>query len=177
MEEQHQDDTNLQDLPESDLERQLAEAKEEALTNLNGWKRTQADFENFKKRKEEENKELVAFAREVTVAKMMPSLDTLTQMMRFAPHPDTENLPDKYAQWLKGVEGTAKMIEASLEELGIKKIEALGKKFDPHLHEAVKEVEPPNGEEDGIVVEELQIGYELNGKVIRPSQVAIAKNK
>ncbi len=161
---------------ESDIERQLAEAKEEAEMNLNGWKRAAADLENFKRRKEEESKELIAFAREVTVAKMMPSLDTLAQMMRYAPHPDSEDLGNKYAQWLKGVEGTAKMIEASLEDLGIKKIEAKGEKFDPHYHEAVKEVESDT-EEDGIVVEELQTGYILNGKVIRPTQVVISKKK
>lgn len=158
-----------------DLKKLLTQAQEESEANLNGWKRSQADFENFKKRKEEENKELVAFAREVTITKMMPSLDTLTQMMRYAPHPDTENLPDKYAQWLKGVEATAKMIEASLEDLGITKIPALGKAFDPHLHEAVKEIEPTQKQASGTIVEELQTGYFLNGKVIRPSQVVITK--
>ena len=157
-----------------DIKRQLEEVKEEAQTNLNGWKRSQADLENYKKRKEEENKELVAFATEVAVARLLPSLDTLTQMMKYAPHPDSENLADKYAQWLKGVDGTAKLIDNSLVELGVKKIEAVGKKFDPHFHEAVKEVE---GEEDGVITEELQSGYELNGKVIRASQVTITKKE
>lgn len=157
-----------------DIKRQLEEVKEEAQTNLNGWKRSQADLENYKKRKEEENKELVAFATEVAVARLLPSLDTLTQMMKYAPHPDSESLADKYAQWLKGVEGTAKLIDNSLAELGVKKIDALGKKFDPHFHEAVKEVA---GEEDGVITEELQSGYELNGKVIRASQVAITKKE
>lgn len=163
-----------EELNTEDLKRQLVEVKEESQTNLNGWKRSQADFENFKKRKEEEGKELVEFAREVTVVKMLPTLDTLTQMMRFAPHPDSESLPDKYAQWLKGVEGTVKQIDGLLGELGIKRIEAKGKKFDPHFHEAVREVE---GEEDGIVAEEIQSGFELNGKVVRPSQVVITKKK
>lgn len=174
---QSHDDSATQSPPvEDNLTEQLTRAKAEAESNLNGWKRAQADFENYKKRKEEENLELVLFAKEVTITKMLPSLDTLTQMMRYAPHPDTENLPDKYAQWLKGVEGTAKMIESTLAEMGVKKIEALGKTFNPHFHEAVKEKPPENGEEDGIVIEEIQTGYEINGKVIRPSQVTISRN-
>jgi molecular chaperone GrpE len=56
--------------------------------------------------------------------------------------------------------------------MGVKKIEAVGKPFDPHFHEAVREV---SGEKDGMVVEELSVGYELNGKVIRPSQVTVSK--
>ena len=156
----------------NEIERQLAEAKEEAQTNLNGWKRSQADLENYKKKKEEEGKELIEFAKEVTITRLLPTLDTLTQMMRYAPHPDADGLVDKYAQWLVGVEGTAKQIDTVLGEMGVKKIEAVGKKFDPHLHEAVREVE---GEEDGTIVEEIQSGYELNGKIIRPSQVVISK--
>jgi molecular chaperone GrpE len=61
-----------------------------------------------------------------------------------------------------------------LEELGVKKIEAVGKKFDPYKHEAVRQVD---GEEDDMVVDELQSGFELNGKVIRPSQVVISKKR
>ena len=52
--------------------------------------------------------------------------------------------------------------------MGVKKIEAIGKKFDPHFHEAVKEVE--SDQDDGTIIEELQTGFELNGKVIRPSR-------
>jgi molecular chaperone GrpE (heat shock protein) len=62
---------------DGDLERQLVEAREEAKTNLAGWQRVQADFENYQKRKEVENKELVEFAREVAVAKLLPTLDSL----------------------------------------------------------------------------------------------------
>jgi molecular chaperone GrpE len=58
--------------------------------------------------------------------------------------------------------------------MGVKKIDAVGKQFDPHFHEAVREVE---GDEDHKIVEELQTGYELNGKVIRPSQVVISKKQ
>lgn len=155
-----------------DLERQLAEAKEEAQTNLNGWKRAQADFENYKRRKEEENKDLIDFAREVAVTKMLPSLDSLTQALLLAPKEDDSKLAENYIKWKVGLVGLTQQIDKALTELGVKKIEAKGKKFDPNFHEAVREVE---GEEDGMVVEELMHGYEINGKVIRPSQVVISK--
>jgi molecular chaperone GrpE len=152
-----------------DLRRQLAEAKEEALTNLNGWRRSQADFENYQRRKEGEGRELVDFAREVAVAKLLPTLDSLEQGLRHRPTIDGN---ESYQTWINGIDGTLKQLDKALEELGVKKIEALGQKFDPNFHEAVREVP---GEEDGIIVEEYQTGFELNGKVIRPSQVAISK--
>jgi molecular chaperone GrpE len=149
------------------LIQQLQEAKEEARTNFGGWQRAQADFENYKKRKEGENKELVEFAREVTVAKLLPTLDSLEQALR--------HMPEGVDQvWKDGVLKTLDQLDKALAEMGVKKIEAVGKKFNPHFHEAVREVP---GEEDGMVVEEYQTGYELNGKVIRPSQVVISKKQ
>lgn len=138
----------------------------------NAWKRTAADFENYKKRKEGENKELIEFAKEVTVAKLLPTLDSFAQALRFMPEVGAEGFEAKYANWQNGVKGIVIQLDRVLEEMGVKKIEAVGRKFDPHFHEAVREVE---GEEDGVIVEELQPGFTLNGKVIRPSQVAISR--
>lgn len=149
------------------LQKQVAEAKEEAQTNLSGWQHAQADFENFKRRKENENQELVEFAREVTVAKLLPTLDSLSQAILHMP----EGVEEK---WKQGLLGTLQQLDKVLAELGVKKIEALGKPFDPNFHEAVQEVP---GDEDGIVMQEFMVGYELNGKVIRPSQVSISKSK
>jgi len=182
-----------------------------------GWKRTAADFENYKRRKEGENKELVQFAREVTVVKLLPALDSLEQALRHMPEynlsaprmhsghlpsrgensvdiRDTSNTAEppspseergrgevadnfakQYQNWQTGVNGIVAQLDKALEELGVKKIEALGKKFNPHFHEAVREVE--SEKDDGIIIDELQTGFELNGKVIRPSQVVISKKK
>ncbi len=162
------DDNNNQEALEfedSDVSRQLAEAQEEARTNLAGWQRSQADFENYKKREEAKQAEILDFAKEVTIVKLLPTLDTLEQGLRHAPSGVDEN-------WLKGIEGTLQKLDKVLMELGVKKIEALGKPFDPNFHEAVREIV---GEEDGLVMEELQTGFELNGKVIRPTQVVISK--
>lgn len=175
-----QDEQQL-DLNTEELQQQLAEARAEAEKNLNGWKRSEADFRNYQRRKEQEDKELVDFAREVAVAKLLPSLDTLTQALKHQPEATSEKLKvesekfiAEYQTWLNGVDGLVKQLDKALEELGVKKVGALGKKFDPNLHEAVREVP---GEEDGLVVEEYQTGFELNGKLIRPSQVAISKKE
>jgi molecular chaperone GrpE len=167
MEDQQNIQSDSENTSIQQLEQELQQAKEEALTNLSGWQRAQADFENYKKRKENENKELVEFAREVTVAKLLPTLDSLEQGLKHMPEGVDEN-------WKNGIMGTLQQLDKALAELGVKKIEAVGKKFDPNYHEAVREVP---GEEDGMVVEEYQVGYELNGKVIRPSQVVISKKQ
>lgn len=150
---------------ESGLDRQLQEAQEEAKTNLAGWQRSQADFENYKRREESKQKELIDFAKEVTIVKLLPTLDSLRQGLKHVPQGLDE-------AWLRGINGTLIQLDKVLAEMGVKRIEAIGKQFNPHFHEAVREVP---GDEDGLIMEDLQTGYELNGKVIRPSQVVISK--
>lgn len=155
---------------------------------MNNWKRTTADFENFKKHKERENKGLLEFAKEVTVVKLLPTLDALEQALRHMPEYRRSDGSDQsenqisnhefakaYQNWQAGVQAIVMQLDKVLGELGVKKIEAIGQKFDPHFHEAVREVE--GDEENGMVIDELQSGFILNGKVIRPSQVTISKNK
>lgn len=202
------DDLQDENNSSQDLQLQLEEAKKEAENNLNGWKRALADFKNFETQQEKKNTELVEFAREVAVAKLLPFLDSLEQALKHAPSFDlfpnlsatneeaqksevlnpksqtisnSQNLNadssgqfiDQYKTWLVGVDGLVKQLDKALEELGVRKIEALGKKFDPNFHEAVREVE--SEEQEGAVIEEFVTGYSINGKVIRPSQVGISK--
>ena len=166
MDEQQQEDNNQQEVSLEQLQADLESA-------MNNWKRTAADFENYKKRKEAENKELIEFAREVAVAKLLPALDSLEQALRHMPPADDPDFPKKYENWQKGVNGIVMQLDKTLGELGVQKIQAIGKKFDPNFHEAVKEVN--SEQDDGIIVDELQSGFILNGKVIRPSQVVISK--
>lgn len=168
--EEHINQENVQQI--SDLEKQLIEAQELAATNLAGWQRSQADFENYKKREEAKQKEIMEFAKEVTIVKLLPTLDTLEQGLKQSPVHKYPELEEKMGVWQKGIEGTLQKLDKVLEEMGVKKIEAVGKQFDPNFHEAILE-EP--GDEDGIIVREMQTGFEINGRVIRPSQVVISK--
>src|SRR4051812_19082838 len=89
------------DTPTGTPETELAQARAEAEKNLNGWKRALADFENYQKRKEAENKDLIEFAREVVVAKLLPSLDTIQQALLHTPTDLS-----KMEEWKNGISGT-----------------------------------------------------------------------
>lgn len=140
------------------------QAKNEEL--LNNWKRAAADFENFKKRKEAESKELLEFAKEMTVMRLMPSLQSLEQVLFYAPD------DEKYKDWLAGLKATIQQLEKTMEELGVVKIKTAGEQFDPTRHEAVEEIA---GELAGTIVKELQPGFTLNNKVIIPAKVVVGK--
>lgn len=148
------------------LKQEIEEFKKKSDDYLSSWKRTAADFENFKKRQEKESKELVQFAQEVTVVKMLPTLEALEQALKQAP------ADERFKNWSEGVIKIVQQLEQVLLNMGIEKIKSVGEKFDHSLHEAVEMVE---GGESGRIVEEIQTGYKLNGKVIRPAKVKVAK--
>lgn len=148
------------------LKQELEEFKQKSDDYLNSWKRTAADFENYKKRKERENEELIGFAKEVTIVKILPTLESLEAALKQAPQ------DERFQTWSAGAIKIVQQLEKVLLEMGVEKIEAKGRKFDPNLHEAVEEAE---GEEAGVVLEEIQKGYKLNNKVIRPAKVKVAK--
>jgi molecular chaperone GrpE len=132
------------------------------------WKRTAADFENFKKRKQQESQELFELAKEMALTKLIPPLQSLEQVLKYAPE------DDKYKDWIKGLDATIMQLEKAMEELGLKKIAAVGSKFDPLVHEAIEEVE---GEEPNKIVKELRPGFTLNGRVVIPAKVAVGKSE
>lgn len=151
----------------SKLESELSEYRQKAEDYLNSWKRTAADFENYKKRQEKEARELVRFAQEVTVVRILPTLESLEQALKTAPD------DEKFKSWSEGVIRIVQQLEQTLLHMGIEKIKTVGEKFDPAIHEAVEQVVADQAA--GIIVEEVQSGYKLNEKVIRPAKVRVAK--
>ncbi|TSC66396.1 MAG: molecular chaperone GrpE [Candidatus Doudnabacteria bacterium Gr01-1014_77] len=168
MDEQQISETSSGDITIEQLQAELSEALKQAEENLSGWKRTQADLENYRKKKEAEGTELVQFGKQAGFVQILPVLDSLEMAILHAPEIEDE----KYKNFKNGLDAIVKQIDAAIVAMGISKIDAVGKKFDPHLHEAIKEV---NGEEDGLVVEQYQTGYTLQGKLLRPAQVSISK--
>ena len=146
---------------------ELVEFKKKAEDYLNNWKRTAADFENYKKRRDKENQELIQFAQEVTVVKMLPTLESLEQALKNSPQ------DQQFETWSQGVIKIVQQLEKTLLEMGIEKIKTVGEKFDFQLHEAI-EMTTGDGE-SGTIIEEVQPGYKLNNKVIRPAKVKVAK--
>ena len=153
------------DLINEDSSNDLASLQQKNSELMNNWKRVAADFENYKKRKEAEAPEMMQFAKEVTVAKLMPSLQNLEQVLKYAPN------DEKYKDWIAGLRGTIMQLEKDMEELGVKKIKTVGEQFDPERHEAVEEV----AGDPGKIVSEIQPGFTLNGKVMIPAKVAVGK--
>lgn len=178
MDEQENNQTDSDsDLGQAELERlqhDLDSAREDAQKNLAGWQRAHADLENFRRRKEVESADWVAFGTHSAFSQIIPVLDSLEQALTHAPELPELKDNEKYQNWKNGLQGIVKQLQDSLAGIGIEKIAAIGNKFDPQLHEAVREVP---GEEDGIVAEQYQTGYTLNGKTIRPAQVSITKKE
>ncbi len=144
---------------------ELDELKAELEKVTDAWKRSAADFENFRKRTTAERAEILQHVKEMTVLKLLPSLQSLEQVLKFAPS------DDKYKDWIVGLKATIMQLEKTMEELGVTKVETIGQKFDPTKHEAVAEGEG----ESGKIIKEIQPGFALNGTVIIPAKVEVGK--
>jgi molecular chaperone GrpE len=145
------------------LKQALAETRARAEENLSGWQRAQADFSNYRRRLEQDRDEAIKYAQSGLILKLLPVLDDFGLAMKAVPL-DQENQP-----WVEGIRGIARKLLSILESQGISEIKAQGEFFDPCLHEAIMQV--PGIE--GIVVQELQKGYRLQERVLRPSRVAV----
>jgi molecular chaperone GrpE len=132
----------------------------------NQYVRLAADFENFRRRKSQELNDRVRYGSEDAARALLPALDNLRRAVDHAPE-GTDNA------FLEGVRMTVRQFEDALTSLGVTPIEAVGSRFDPSVHEAVAGVESPDVEHD-TVVDELQRGYRLHDRVIRPSMVRVA---
>ena len=152
--------------PES-LEEALAEAKHKVEEYLANWQRTQADFVNYKRRNEQERQEFGKFANSQLILSLLPVLDDLERAFESAT-PQVARL-----KWVEGIRLIDRKLRAALEAHGVSQIKALGEPFDPNLHEAAMH---SKGEE-GIVVQELQKGYMLHDRVIRPSRVVVGNGE
>lgn len=128
----------------------------------------QAEFENFKKLKIKEKQEILMFGNEVLIRQLLPVLDNLERALEHVSK--TEDLKGIE----EGVEITLNEFLKVLEKSGVTRVDALGKKFDPNIHEALYQEERDDVEPDTIV-SEFQKGYMLNGRLIRPSRVSVSK--
>jgi molecular chaperone GrpE len=149
------------------LKQALVQVEEKAEKYLANWQRSQADFSNYKKRMEQEKGEIIKFANSTLILNLLPIVDDMERAFI--------SLPEQVAKfsWIDGIKLSYNKLKATLEAQGLSEIKAKGKPFDPHLHEAVMRQEG----EEGIVIEEIQKGYKLKDKVIRPSMVIVGKGK
>ncbi len=142
------------------LNKDLQEKKDRLL-------RLQADFDNFRRRSAKEREEISAVVTQNFCKDMLPLLDNFERAMA-AETKDVE-------AFQKGVEMIFTQFQEILKKNGLEHIEAIGQKFDPNFHQAVMRVEDPEKEDD-TVAQELQKGYMVKGRVIRPSMVQVVSN-
>lgn len=142
------------------LNKDLQEKKDRLL-------RLQADFDNFRRRSAKEREEISAVVTQNFCKDMLPLLDNFERAMA-AETKDVE-------AFQKGVEMIFTQFQEILKKNGLEHIETIGQKFDPNFHQAVMRVEDPDKEDD-TVAQELQKGYMVKGRVIRPSMVQVVSN-
>jgi molecular chaperone GrpE len=144
----------------------VVDEKEKRISDLTeSLKRLQAEFENYKKRTDKEKCEFVQIASKGIIANILPIVDSFEIAMQHT---------DNNTEFVNGIKLIYSQLTALLESLGLKKINAVGQKFDPYKHEVLL-AENHADKEDGIVIEELQKGYMLCNKVLRHSKVKICK--
>ncbi|PJF48075.1 MAG: nucleotide exchange factor GrpE [Candidatus Thermofonsia Clade 3 bacterium] len=155
--------------PIAALHKALKEAQAKADEYLDGWQRARAEFANYKKRQEQQNADLRAFATLDLIRKLLPIQDDFERAAK--------TLPEGIAHmtWIEGVMLIQRKLKLILESEGVKEIEVRkNDPFDPTLHEAISHDEA-EGVESGHIIEELQKGYKIGDRVIRPTLVRVAK--
>ena len=147
--------------------KELAKKEEELNALKDRYMRTLAEYENYRKRTEKEKADIYTYAVKDVMTKMLPILDNLERGLALIPE---ESKADPVAE---GMDKICKQFQKTLQDIGVKPIEAEGKEFDPNLHNAVMHVEDGNLG-DNIVAEELQKGYTYKESVVRHSMVKVA---
>ena len=149
----------------AELEAKLAETRAEVDKLREDWLRAKADTENVRRRGQEDVLKAHRFGLEGFAGALLAVKDSLDAALT------VENT--SIESFKEGVELTARQLNAVFEKFGIREIDPLGQKFDPHMHQAISQVE--SGEEPNTVVAVLQKGYLLNDRVLRPALVVVSK--
>ena len=151
-----------------DMQRVLDETREQSDEHLRGMQRAAADFANYRRRVDEDREGLSQFSNALLISKLLSVLDDFDRALETVPEGTNE-------AWVDGVRLVERKLRGLLEAEGVREIEALGQPFDPNFHEAVVHEETADFP-DNQVIGELQRGYRLRDRVLRPSLVRVANN-
>jgi molecular chaperone GrpE len=152
------------DAPGPGAELQKLKAERDSL--LDRLARAQAEFENARRRASKEQQEFRDYAAADAIKVLLPILDSFERAVQ---------VKSEAGDFRNGVELIYKQLQDALAKLGVRAIPAKGEPFDPHVHEAIEMVET-SGAADHEVLEELQRGYKLKDRLLRPAMVKVAKN-
>lgn len=149
------------------LKEKLKKCSKEKEEYLDGWQRSKAEMINYRRRQEEQTAEWLKMAQAGLISDLLPILDTLEAGFK------NYDLRVKNEENIK-LEPIKKQLLGILKKYGLEEMKTAGEKFNPEFHEAIEQVESAENEE-GIIMEEAQKGYLLNGKVLRTSKVKVNK--
>lgn len=155
------------DEPLARLQRELEEHRRRAADSLDQFLRARAELDNMRKRAARDIESAHKYALERFVAELLPVMDSME--MGIAASTGVDDI----ASLKEGMELTLRMLLATLEKFGVKTIDPLGEKFNPERHEAVS-MQREEGTEPGMVINVMQKGYELNGRLVRPAMVVVS---
>ena len=141
-----------------------------AAENWDRYLRVTADFDNFRKRSARERQEAIAYANQDLLQKLLPVLDNFEAAGAAAANAQSDDARSIQS----GVNMIAQQLKAVLTQAGLEEINALGQPFDPTLHEAISQMESAEVPE-GNVLHQTRRGYRLNGRLLRPASVVVAK--
>ncbi len=160
-------ENNSEDNLENNLEKKIEELNDKLLRSL-------AENQNLRKIHEKEREDLIKYSSSSFAREILNLADNLERAFGlFKDNPKFKS--DEFKDTMLGIELIEKELINSFDKNGIKSFESVGKKFDPNFHQALNEVE--SEQEDGIVINEIQKGYMLNDRLLRPALVSISKKK
>jgi molecular chaperone GrpE len=165
---QKREDIPLEEMTKDQLIEKVQEAEAASQKNYDLYLRSQAEIDNLKKRYQKDQQGLIKFANESLIKQLLPVADNLEKAIDHSQNETSVNA------LREGVELTLKGLMDVLQKAGVEAIEAVGGLFDPNFHEAVSEA-AGNGVETGTVLKELQKGYTLNQRLLRPSMVIVSR--
>ncbi len=145
------------------LRQEIDELKKQMIAFKEAASRAQAELQNAKLRMEREAVDLRKFASEMTLLRLLPTIDNFQRAFKHLPADLSSH------EWVKGMQATEQELMRQLNDLGLKKMDAVGQVVDGHRHEVLMEGEG----EKGKVIEVFEDGYELHGKVLRPAKVKV----
>jgi molecular chaperone GrpE len=152
----------------SDLAEKLREKEKEAVDNYDKYVRTVAELENYKKRAAKDKADSIRYGNENLIKDILPLVDSMDRALQ---HSDNSG---DFEAFKKGLKLLQDQLLCSLEKHGVRKIDCADKTFDPNVHEALFQVESDDHEENTIV-DELEKGYLLSGRLLRPAKVSVCK--
>jgi molecular chaperone GrpE len=160
-------ENNSEDNLENNLEKKIEELNDKLLRSL-------AENQNLRKIHEKEREDLIKYSSSSFAREILNIADNLERAFGlFKDNPKFKS--DEFKDIMLGIELIEKELINTFDKNGIKSFESVGKKFDPNFHQALNEVE--SEQEDGIIINEIQKGYMLNDRLLRPALVSISKKK